>query len=400
MILPLQSFLTEHREVGLVLALGVGVSFGFVLERAGFGRATKLAAQFYGTDMTVLKVMFGAIVTAMLGLVVLSGLGLADLAAIRESAASWTYLGPMVVGGLVLGVGFIVSGYCPGTSMVGSASGNLDAMVTFGGVIVGSLVYSEIQPAIASFHSSGEMGHVFLYQLLGVSPQLLAAGVTAMAVAAFLFAEWVERTLAKGKSPGPTSGSAIDLRPGRRLAFGAYAALVVVGLGTLALAPVSSQAQPREAASVSPSWLAHRVVEAPWTVRILDLRAADACAASRVPGAECTPAVQLGDLGLAYDAGARDLVLVTDDGLAPVPAEALTWRGDVRLLAGGFEAWKAYALEAPPAPAPDADPATRDELAFRAALQSALTGVKQAPPPPAPTIKFAPPKKKKGGGCS
>ena len=181
MILPLQSFLTEHREVGLVLALGVGVSFGFVLERAGFGRATKLAAQFYGTDMTVLKVMFGAIVTAMLGLVVLSGLGLADLAAIRESAASWTYLGPMVVGGLVLGVGFIVSGYCPGTSMVGSASGNLDAMVTFGGVIVGSLVYSEIQPAIASFHSSGEMGHVFLYQLLGVSPQLLAAGVTAPA---------------------------------------------------------------------------------------------------------------------------------------------------------------------------------------------------------------------------
>ena len=73
MMFPIESLSVEHREVGLVVGTLIGFGFGFTLERAGLGRAQKLAAQFYGTDLTVLKVMFGAIVTAMLGLVVLSG---------------------------------------------------------------------------------------------------------------------------------------------------------------------------------------------------------------------------------------------------------------------------------------------------------------------------------------
>ena len=64
---PLRVALRRARELGLVVAVLIGFGFGFVLERAGFGRANKLAGQFYGTDMTVLKVMFSAIVTAMLG---------------------------------------------------------------------------------------------------------------------------------------------------------------------------------------------------------------------------------------------------------------------------------------------------------------------------------------------
>jgi uncharacterized membrane protein YedE/YeeE len=139
MMLPLALPSLNH-GLFLLIAVGLGFGFGFVLERAGFGRSTKLAGQFYLHDMTVFKVMFSAIVTAMLGVLVLEGLGLLDLTALSESALSFTYLWPMVAGGFLLGVGFIVSGYCPGTSVVATASGNLDGLVTVVGVVTGTLV--------------------------------------------------------------------------------------------------------------------------------------------------------------------------------------------------------------------------------------------------------------------
>src|SRR5450830_285707 len=89
MTFPFESLTTASRELGLVVAVLIGIAFGFVLERSGFGRAPKLAAQFYLRDMTVFKVMFTAIVTAMLGLVVTSAFGLTNIREISESIASW-----------------------------------------------------------------------------------------------------------------------------------------------------------------------------------------------------------------------------------------------------------------------------------------------------------------------
>ena len=87
--------------VAMALATVLGFFFGFVLERSGFGRSTVLAAQFYGRDMRVLKVMFSAIVTATVGLGILGGVGLVDLGALMIPE---TFLAPQIVGGFVLGV--------------------------------------------------------------------------------------------------------------------------------------------------------------------------------------------------------------------------------------------------------------------------------------------------------
>ena len=391
-MLPLDSLLAAHRELGLILAVAIGFGFGFVLERAGFGRSTTLAAQFYFTDMTVFKVMFGAIVTAMIGLPLAAGLGLADLQGISESVASTTYIWPMLAGGLLLGAGFIISGYCPGTSAVASASGNVDGMFAFGGVIIGSVLYGEIQPAMVAFHNSGELGQLFFWQLLGVPAPVLALLVAGMAGAAFLGAEWVERFMAKRK--GQTRP---DQRRGRRMALATYGVLGVLGVATLAFpgAPVADP-QPSRATYLTPVALAHRVLEEPWTLRVLDVRPHDACVAARVPGSECAPKGTLGDLGLAYAPPGRDLVVIGAAADASVPLEALAYKGRVFALGGGFEAWKAYALTAPPQLTADASDAAR----FRAALFASLTGAKQAPPPTAPTKKYVPKKKKKGGGCA
>lgn len=390
---PFESLSLGQRELGLVVGVVIGFAFGFVLERAGFGRAQKLVGQFYGHDMTVFKVMFSAIVTAMLGMVVLDGVGLVDLRAVSGVATSTTFLWPMVVGGFALGAGFIVSGYCPGTSAVAMASGKVDGAVTLGGVVLGSVLYAELQPALGGFHGSGDLGHLYLYDLLGVPPAVAAAGVVGVAVLCFLGAERLERALAKAPAPGPARR-----RPGR-LAWAGMGLVAAVGLATL-FVPVRSAAGVRGAEPISAEALARRVLEEPWTLRILDVRATAACAEQRVPGAGCVPAAELGTLGLAEASPARDLVLVGDTDVAALPDGARAYRGRVLQLAGGFEAWRRYVLAPPEPPAPAASGAEREAYRLRSGLHAAMTGVKQAPPPPAPTLQAAPPRKKgEGGGC-
>ena len=105
---PLFKYGAFGDETSLVVAFVIGIGFGFFLERAGFGSARKLVSQFYLNDLAVFKVMFTAIVTAMVGIVVLNRVGFLD---VEQLPLIGTYLVPMIVGGLILGVGFVVGGY-------------------------------------------------------------------------------------------------------------------------------------------------------------------------------------------------------------------------------------------------------------------------------------------------
>jgi hypothetical protein len=397
MSFPFDSLATTHRELGLVVAVLTGFGFGFVLERAGFGRAPKLAAQFYLHDLTVFKVMFGAIVTAMLGLVVTGGLGLVDLRALADQAASPTFLWPMIVGGFLLGVGFIVAGYCPGTSLVAAASGNVDGIVTVLGVITGTFVYSEALriPALAAFHTSANHGNLYLHQLVKLPPAVVALAVALMAIGMFFGADRVERIFQRRRAgAGPAAGPQAP----RRFAFAAFGAVAVLGVLTLAV-PLRTRAAVRQPVVTSQPTIARRVLEEPWRLRVIDLRPREACARGRLPGAECVPLADLEKLGLKDDPGGRDLVLVGEGDLDAVPAAAAGYNGRVAILAGGFKGWVEYALTKPPVPGADATPAERAATTLRASVHAAMTGIKQAPPPP-PAAGAAPAKKKAGGGCS
>jgi hypothetical protein len=394
-LFPFESLVAANREAGLVVAVAVGFGFGFVLERAGFGRAQKLVAQFFGNDMTVFKVMFGAIVTAMLGAVVLSGVGLMDLRAVSATVTSATWIWPMIVGGLLLGVGFIISGYCPGTSLVAAASGKLDGLATVVGVIFGTLVHGELMAlkGFARFNESGFLGQVYLYDLLGLPAAVVALFVAAMAVGCFLGAEKLERIF--GKEAAPLS----PLAP-KRFVFAGFGAFAVVGLATLAL-PRATVATPVQVDRIAPPELARRVLAEPWKVRVLDVRSRESCANARVPGAECTPVATLKDLALGDVSAARDLVLVGEGDLAEVPAEARAYGGRVLVLERGFEGWREWALAPAPVPAPGAPEAEQEAWRVRSGIRAALTGVQAPPPPTAPAGGGAPVKRKAGGGgCS
>jgi hypothetical protein len=183
MTFPLSSSMEFTVAVDLAVAFALGTGFGFALERAGFGSARKLTAVFYLYDMAVVKVMFTAIVTAMTGISVLAAVGMLDLA---ELYVEPTSLVAQVVGGLVFGAGFILGGYCPGTSIAAIATGRKDGIAFALGMLAGVLAYVELTPGIDDWIKANAQGEMTLPTVTG-----LPMGWFALAFIAFLvFAGW------------------------------------------------------------------------------------------------------------------------------------------------------------------------------------------------------------------
>ena len=186
----MHSVLSDAGPGGLAVALGLGAAFGWCLERAGLGSARKLAGQFYGRDFTVLKVLFSAIVTAMLGVFWLAELGRIDPALIYIPP---TWLLPQAVGGALFGVGMVAGGLCPGTSCVAAATGRRDGFAVIGGMLAGVLLFAAAFPLLEGLYGSTPAGTLTLPDLLRLPPGTVVAGVVALALGAFAGAEWWER---------------------------------------------------------------------------------------------------------------------------------------------------------------------------------------------------------------
>jgi hypothetical protein len=180
----------------LWLAVLIGIGMGFFLERAGFGSAKKLAAQFYLYDMSVFKVMFTATVTAMTGIFLLSMAGFLDLGQVTFVG---TFVWPQVVGGLILGVGFVVGGYCPGTSLVACATGKLDGMMFAGGLVAGMFIYGGMYPSIQCFADSSPLGRQTLYGFFNIPYGAMVLLVIALAAGGFWVATILESRFARLK---------------------------------------------------------------------------------------------------------------------------------------------------------------------------------------------------------
>lgn len=186
---PLNIDILGHYGINALYVL-TGFFFGFMLEQAGFGNSRNLAAQFYLRDMRVLKVMFTAIITAMLLIFAADALGWVRPGALNINP---THLWPGIVGGFIFGAGFVIGGYCPGTAIVSMATLKLDGLFFVVGLLVGATVFGETVSSFqAFFDSSGNYGEVTLPQFLGLNPGLVVFLVVLMALSMFWVAERVE----------------------------------------------------------------------------------------------------------------------------------------------------------------------------------------------------------------
>jgi rhodanese-related sulfurtransferase len=257
-------------ELNLVAALFIGIAFGFILEQAGFSTSKKLVGLFYGYDFTVLRVFFTAGVTAMLGVVALNHFGLIDISLVYVNP---TFLWSAIVGGLIMGVGFVVGGYCPGTSLCGAAIGKIDAMIFVGGSFLGVLVFAEGYPLFEGLYKSANWGSPRIFETLGMSQSLFAFLLTLAAVGAFWVVTLIENKV-NGK-PNPEFNS-------KPLYAGLTAIALVIGLSAFVMpdrkASMLNQITNLEFVNSNPvkvitsDELAFRLIDDDKDLQIIDLR--------------------------------------------------------------------------------------------------------------------------------
>jgi rhodanese-related sulfurtransferase len=270
-------------QLNLIVALILGIGFGFVLEQAGFSSSRRLAGVFYGYDFTVLRVFFTAAVTAASGVLLLAHFGLLDIDAIYINP---TWLVPAIVGGAIMGVGFILGGYCPGTSVCAASIGKIDAMFYIGGALLGIFAFGEFFPLYDKFYGSTLLGPIKIYDSLGISQGMFMFFLIVVAVGAFAVTTIIEKRVDKTEAPS------LQFKP-----VGHYAAgFVIVALGVLfifmpdrrtsLIEKVTSQKyiSTHPVAEMDVDELAFRIVDKEPNIRIIDIRTPAQYAKLALPG--------------------------------------------------------------------------------------------------------------------
>jgi hypothetical protein len=191
---PISFYNSIPEWLSLLIAFLIGTGFGFALEQAGFSSSRKLAGMFYGYDTTVLKVFFTAAIVALIGSQLLSYFGLLDLTKVFVNEY---YVKASIVGGVIMGAGFIMGGYCPGTGLCAMAIGRLDALVFTIGGLTGALLFAESYPLIQNFAESSYKGPVKVNESLHMSPGLFILLMVSAAIVMFWLAEAAEKRFAR-----------------------------------------------------------------------------------------------------------------------------------------------------------------------------------------------------------
>lgn len=284
---PLVPFIFSN-EFNLIIALIAGIGFGFTLEQAGFSSTKKLVGLFYGYDFTVLKVFFTAGITAMIGVVLLAHFGLLDLSLIYINP---TFLKSALVGGAIMGLGFIIGGFCPGTSVCAASIGKLDGLAFVFGSALGVMVFIEGYPLFEKIYLADAWGPVLINEKLGMSKLVFAFLLTAFAVIAFIATRMIENRVNDVNAKLPKEkviiySSAVGI---------AFLMLVITAITpdskTRLESRINRELQQKDVTSVviSPDKLANEIVNNYYKINIVDVRSPEAFKAYHLPFAVNIP---------------------------------------------------------------------------------------------------------------
>lgn len=191
---PIASLYEVSQAGNLIIAFVIGIGFGFALEQAGFSSSRKLAGMFYGYDTTVLKVFFTAAIVALVGSQFMSYFGLLNLNLVFVNEY---YIASAIIGGVIMGAGFIMGGFCPGTGISALSIGKIDALFYILGGFAGAFLFAETYPLIQPLAESSYRGPVKINEALHLSPGVFTFLLIVAAVIMFWLAEKAEKTFAR-----------------------------------------------------------------------------------------------------------------------------------------------------------------------------------------------------------
>jgi uncharacterized membrane protein YedE/YeeE len=147
----------------LLLGLAIGTAIGAVMQLGGASSYRKILGSLLLKDMTIIKLILMTIAVTTVGIYAL------DLVDMANMDIKPTYVIGIIVAGLIFGVGFAISGYCPGTCVLASAEGKTDAMFTLLGGLIGAALYALVYPLMAPLINLTNFGKITLASVLNVS---------------------------------------------------------------------------------------------------------------------------------------------------------------------------------------------------------------------------------------
>jgi len=149
--------------MNILFAIVLGIFFGFALQRVGANNPQNIINMLRLKDLHLMKAIFFAIGISSTLLFLLMASGIIDSGHLSVKSS---YFG-VIVGGAMLGLGFAIAGYCPGTSLTALADGRKDALFFVGGGLLGALLYTLVY---------GRIKETWLFDKVAGGKVMLATG--------------------------------------------------------------------------------------------------------------------------------------------------------------------------------------------------------------------------------
>jgi rhodanese-related sulfurtransferase len=325
----------------LVIIFFIGLFFGLILEQSGFSSSRKLAGVFYGYDFVVLKVFFTAGITAMSGLVILGYFDLIDLSVLHINS---NFLVSAAIGGVIMGFGFILGGFCPGTSVTGAVIGKIDAMVFIAGIFLGVFIFGAFDTTFNQLFTGYYFDKELVSDTLGIGKHFMVLIWIVMALMAFGVAAWFEKRATKGLPPTNHRYPSLSTEVILALTIGVIILFMpqqkAKGLFEKDVAHVITDIQTGNQV-ISSDELAFLLIKDPKQLLLIDVREPEAFAKFHLPGSVNIPLEMIGHRTFKEQFRHQDkrTVLISTGGVAAAKAQIVLSRmgySHLELLRGGL----------------------------------------------------------------
>ena len=156
------------------LGLFSGIAFGFVIQRIGATDAHRMARSHLMLDADIPRFMVLAVALSAVGLFGLQAVGVGRTLPLPTSIVATG------LAAVIFGIGWGLTGYCPGTTWAAAGEGRMDAVFALLGGLAGTALFAQLhETLIPILYDPTNVGQITLTDLFGnhaVAVAVLAVG--------------------------------------------------------------------------------------------------------------------------------------------------------------------------------------------------------------------------------